>query len=510
MLFEYVADYTLNKLFLYQLTATLSTVLIIRVILFLQVRHRRFQLFKYYGIPGPRPNLFEGNLGLYSRRPFTYENLREINDQYGTIYGIFIGDEPIMIINDLEILRKVFITDTSNFAERSRVFISTSFGENSILFAAHNRWKFFRKLMSPAFNSYTVRGQSSTLFIEKTIKLVLEYIEKRLEPNAAGKLTADIDIQELMKSAALHMISDVAIKLPDVQVCEHDQYVKTLDAYLAGADNSIVKWAIRVPLLRTFLSFLARNIDNSTLALVRNKLIAASKDYAKQASSTSSSDTVVSNQQIQFIDTLIRLHHEGTISLDDILGNAYAILFAGYETTSTTLAYIFWVLAKYPEIQDKLRTDLLAYGTESRYLEQVINETMRLYPTVLSFTTRLATEHVKYDNVNIPKGTKVVYQSWIIHRDPKNWPGPMKFNPERFGPGKTHHPCAFAPFGLGERRCLGYQLAMLEMKMVLCDIVIRYKINLKSPTSLELATYSGVLSKPLEKVRIELERVTTG
>jgi cytochrome P450 len=94
-----------------------------------------------------------------------------------------------------------------------------------------------------------------------------------------------------------------------------------------------------------------------------------------------------------------------------------------------------------------------------------------------------------------------------MHRDPDVWPEPEKFDPDRFRPDVQIHPCAFAPFGLSDRKCLGYSLAQLELKMVTCDIVCRYRIYTKAPEDLVLNTYATVLTKPAEKIFIELERL---
>jgi cytochrome P450 len=69
------------------------------------------------------------------------------------------------------------------------------------------------------------------------------------------------------------------------------------------------------------------------------------------------------------------------------------------------------------------------------------------------------------------------------------------------------HPCAFAPFGLSDRKCLGYSLAQLELRMVTCDMVCRYRIITKAPDDLVLNSYATVLTKPAEQILIELERL---
>lgn len=506
MIAEALFKYMFDRRFLIQTIATLTTYLTLRIATSIIIRNRRYKLFKYYGIPGPEPNLLEGNLSLFLTHPF--KTNEELSKKYGKVYGYYIGDQPAMVITDLEMLRKIFFEDLKYFKMRTKVFIENSLTK-SVLFAQYNRWKLMRKVMSGSFSQYTIRGESSTQFIETSIKLMLDYIDNKLDEAKSSGKEANIDIHSLMKATALHLISSMAINLPNVRVQEDENNVKSLDSYLALSDQSIVIFAIRFPFIKPLIQFLENHLEhNNTLALIHRGLNKNIDDKIAQLSEKSiekpNSD---SNEQVNFMHTLIKLHHEGVLTRDEVIGNAEAVLFAGYDTTSTTLAYLIWVLSKYPDIQEKLRQELIAHGVDSKYLSQVINETMRLYPTVVTFTSRLATESLEVDKWVIPQGTSVIFNAWLIHHDPEIWPDPLKFNPERFREGAAIHPCAFAPFGLGDRKCMGYQLAMLELKMVVCDLLMRYRFKLKSPENLELVSYAFSLTKPKEKVVVEMERI---
>lgn len=478
--------------------ASLITYSLLYMVQFYKARHKRYQLFRYYGIPGPKQNILNGNYDIWGKLPYTLDMDENLRDRYGKIIGIFVGDIPSIVVADLKILEKVFIEDTAIFKDRCDVLLKIS-GTMSILFAPYKEWTLYRKIMSPPFRRYAMRGKTTHL-IEETVKSIVDYIDARLEPNDSGKLATCIDIQGLMKSAMLKVISVIAIKLPDVQVGEHDEYVGHLETFLSYADSVLANSPVWMRGLARVLEGLLKIYEGRLLGQVKREIDLAINDYAKRKSNDSS------DQQNHIIDTLIRSHHEGRLSRSEVMNNALAILLAGYDTSSTALTYLFWVLAKHTDVQDKLRSDLIAHGIESQYMDQVIYESLRRYPTVRTFLTRVASENVQYDNLMIPRGTIVLYNSWLLHFDPEIWPDPMRFDPDRFSPGKTRHPCAFAPFGFGERRCIGYQLAMLEMKMIVCDIIIRYKIHLKTPTELEQCVSAKFLTRPRETVVIEFER----
>lgn len=500
-----IIGYLWNTLFLYQLVATLTTVFILKTLLFFRTRHKRYQLFAYYGIPGPKPDLIEGNYGIFRRRPFKYEIDKHLREKYGKVFGVFLGDAPMIVVTDLEILKKVFIDDANMFRNRAGVYMSNTITENSLLFVEHKRWRILRKIMSPAFSSYAIKGDRSVAFINETIELLQNYVDQRLEPGESGKLVKDIDVLDLMRSTTLYMISVIAIRLPNIQICENDVYVKSLNNFLAQYDGYIMDWAISMPVISGVINFLAKHLEDTVLGVVKKRLHSAMDQYAREASNQSNANV----NDNQMIDTLIRLEYEGKLSRNAVIGNALSILIAGYDTTSATLTSTLWAIAKHTEIQDKLRSEVIAHGVEAQYLDQVLNESLRLYPTVRNFTTRIAQESVQYGNLMIPKGAIVMYNHWLVQREPDTWPNPMKFDPERFRPGITHHPCAFAPFGLGEHRCLGNQLAILEIKAILCALLIRYKLRLKSPWILEQCRHADVLTKPTEKVIIEFERLVS-
>lgn len=499
MIVDNILRYIYDRRFVYQLIGTLSTYLTIRFVYFLRYRQQKFRLFKYYGIPGPEPSLIGGNLDSYRRddAKYFFKVDMEFKKKYGKIFGYFIGDEPSVVVSDLNMLRAIFLDDKEEaMTERQFVFIESPI-IHSVLFAKYHRWKAMRKILAPHFNKYTSRGQSSSEFVEDTVRLLIDYIENRFE-HATQRNTIELDVFGLMKATTLHLISSMAVRLPNTKISDREENVKSLDEYLSMCDKGIVVWAIKLPFLRPILQVLADNFEhNKTMKLVRSSLKKTIADGLLKLKNGEETNN-------QVIDVMIKLHHDGLLTELEVMGNAEALLLAGYDTTATTLSYLFWVLAKYQTVQEKLRFELIAHGTDSEYLSQVINETMRLYPVVTTFTTRLSSKTIEVDGYTIPKGVRVVYNSWLMNHDPSLWDEPEKFDPDRFGGGKTIHPCAFAPFGLGERKCLGFQLAMLELKMITCDMLLRYKLSLKSPETLDLIGYASVLTKPSEKIILEL------
>jgi len=156
-----------------------------------------------------------------------------------------------------------------------------------------------------------------------------------------------------------------------------------------------------------------------------------------------------------------------------------AFLIAGFETTSTALSWFIFAMSKNPRVQQKIKAELR--GEDGKYdlsrdrldslvyLDSVIKEVLRYYPTI-SGTVRTLTvdDCLPNSGFQLYKGEQVVIQFYVFTRDPRLWSiDPELFYPERFlNEDKNHHSYAFIPFGSGHRQCIGQDLARFELKVI--------------------------------------------
>lgn len=163
------------------------------------------------------------------------------------------------------------------------------------------------------------------------------------------------------------------------------------------------------------------------------------------------------------------------------------LLVAGHETTATALAWSLYWTHHYPEIQDKVVQEIVEAGviddpialTKLPYLSAVCNETLRIYPVAMLTFPRVANEPVELMGRAIAAGTLLVGSIYLLHRRPDLYPEPEKFRPERFLE-RQYSAFEFMPFGAGARRCIGYALAMYELKIVLSTLLTHYHLELSS------------------------------
>ncbi|MDX2163719.1 MAG: cytochrome P450 [bacterium] len=177
------------------------------------------------------------------------------------------------------------------------------------------------------------------------------------------------------------------------------------------------------------------------------------------------------------------------------------LFLAGHDTTANTLNWTWVLLAQHPEKEAKLhaeldrvlagRTPTLADLKQLPYTDQVIKESMRLYPPAFTFS-RQATADVQVGGYDLPKDTVVTVMSYAVHRDARWYPDPLKFEPERWTPEfeSSLPKGAYIPFGGGPRICIGFNFALMEAQILLAALASRYQLRLKgaAPTPDPLLT----------------------
>jgi cytochrome P450 len=165
------------------------------------------------------------------------------------------------------------------------------------------------------------------------------------------------------------------------------------------------------------------------------------------------------------------------------------LFMAGHETTANTLAWTWFLLSQHPEVEARLHAELdtvLAgrppeFGDLPRlpYTESVINETLRVYPTVW-MVGRENIEPLELGGYPIPVGTTLFMPQWVIHRDLRWFDDPDAFRPERWEGGLMQrlHRYAYFPFGGGPRICIGNNFALMEAALVLATVAQKFRLRL--------------------------------
>jgi len=198
---------------------------------------------------------------------------------------------------------------------------------------------------------------------------------------------------------------------------------------------------------------------------------------------------------------------------EQLRDEAITVFAAGHETTALALTYALWLLARHPEVQTALVTELsdvvgdrLPALDDVRSLplhDAVVKETMRLYPPVW-VVGRMATAPLTIDGHAVSPGDQLLAPQWLVHRDPRLWIGPEAFRPVRWQNGETDDLPRFAyfPYAGGPRVCIGSHFAHLEAVLVLATWLQRIRVA-PDPSS-RLSLMPAVTLRPRDGLRLRL------
>ena len=552
-----------------QLCASLVTFVVIKLLLFVRSRQKLYTKLAESHINGPQPaRVFAGGnfYQLEAETDHDYDIHARWLRQYGDTYGYYMSHTPVVITTNLKLLAAVFYDHVDVFNSRFEVLMNVKTLTSSLLLAPAARWKTMRKILTPAFSVYGLKQSKSTAVVEANVEQMMKFLATRHKTLGSGEVGVEsLDVLKLMQSLALNLITKIGISLKNCEISDNDAYAEQLVAFLDTCDSVAVNLIYKFPFLKPILEFVANNfglgavltrierqvseeIDNG-LAYLRKLEPQASDEQLRSiyggsiGSGNSNSNTntnsnnntdssnanAASNEAGNFatpatvIHKMILLHFNGKLTRDEVIGNALIVLIGGFDTTSTSLTYLLWVLASNESVQQQARQDVKVNGADSEYLAAVINETLRLYPPISMLTNRRTEVACSVAGFSLPANTTVHHNPELMHKSEQFWHEPLAFKPERFlnagsDPSNAatklaeradlsakERACVFAPFGLGERRCVGYKVALLEMKQTLATLLLKYNVKLVSPSSLKLTRKSHVFSKPVQRVVVTLQ-----
>jgi sterol 14-demethylase len=222
-----------------------------------------------------------------------------------------------------------------------------------------------------------------------------------------------------------------------------------------------------------------------------------------------------------FLQILMETRYkDGTpLSEHEITGLLLAAMFAGHHTSAVTAAWMMLQLAQHPELYEKARDEVFrVYGVdgpvtyaslrELPIVEGCVKETLRLHPP-LFMLLRVAQKDFEYDGYVFPKGTNLIVSPSVTHRIGEIFADPLRFDPDRFGPGREEDKrrFAFQAFGGGAHKCLGNAFALLQIKSIFALLLRRFEFTAYGDP-LE-PDFHGVVIGPKQPCRVRYRRITT-
>lgn len=448
----------------------LCNVIIIGIVSSIYILYRKLKFtYSYWerkSIKGPKPIWFLGNFDRILRKLDSVHSLTEkFTESYPNekFVGIYQGLSPTLIISDPELIKQVLIKDFAYFTDRG-VQVTTNDPFSEILFFQRgNDWRLLRQRLSPLFTSVKLKQMMPIL--NTCVKEYINYVDKLIKDDNSQEM------RNLNMKFTLKTITSIAFGLEiDIFTDNKSVFEQMANRIFESSNKKIFKNTFRIcfPKVADFLRLKVTNegVREFFTDLVQ-KIVKDREGKPKERK--------------DFMDCMIELKEQGTvvknnnsevheIEITDKLMVAEALEFyaAGFITTSGTLAYLLYELALNPKIQDRCYNDVKVVMDKTNgeisfndildlhYIGMVFDETLRKYP-IAGVLFRESTNEYKFSGLMIEKGIKILIPVTALHKNPKYFPNPELFDPERFSPEKkaTILDCTYLPFGDGPRNCIG-------------------------------------------------------
>jgi cytochrome P450 len=182
---------------------------------------------------------------------------------------------------------------------------------------------------------------------------------------------------------------------------------------------------------------------------------------------------------------------------DELCAEVMTLFVGGYETGATALTFAVGFLSTHPDVAARHLAEIAGHlGTRAATYSDlasmplnhaVLQETLRLAPPSWMFTRELIDDG-RVGKYELEAGSQLLISPWVVHHDPRWWPDPHRFIPERFAADASQRPrMSWIPFGAGPRKCLGSQLAMIELQLILATLVRKVQLKLVEPPLVPVA-----------------------
>lgn len=435
---------------------------------------------------GP-PGLFGvRNLARFANDELSF--LRELADTYGDVVEMRLLGRPWFVLNHPDDIEAALVKHAKVMGRDGYIVVLQRALGLGLLTNSGEPWKRQRKLMAGAFTPKRIATYGDTM---------VAVTDRELASWRGGQ---DLSLHDEMSRITMEVVAAVlfgaSVGQEGVETVRSS--LEVLNEYFANSPEAVFKVPAWVPTPRN------RRVTRAVEAI--DELI-----YSIIAERRESGE-----ERDDLLGTLLAAQDEDGSGMSDqqLRDEAVTLFLAGHETTALLLAHSFYLLSKHPDVERKLRRELdqqlggrLPNATDVKklpYLERVLKETMRLYPPAWT-TGREALEDVDVNGVRIPKGAQILTSQWVVHRDPRFFPNPEGFDPERWLPerAKTLPRYAFFPFGGGPRVCIGNHFAMMEATLIAAAIMQRFRVELHPGQRLELTPSVTLRQKKSLRIHIE-------
>ncbi|XP_075157457.1 putative cytochrome P450 4d14 [Haematobia irritans] len=458
-------------------------------------RRRRERLFKEAGINGPTnfPLIGSAWVAFKNDTRNVFNLINRLSNEYGSLYRLWAFNHGVLFVQDPKFFESIFSSQQVIKKNRLYTFLSGWLGDG-LLLSTGSKWHSRRKIITPTFH-FKILEEFVEIFDQQSSVLV-----KRLQAKADGKTA--LNIFPVICLTALDIITETAMGVKvNAQENPDFPYVKALTNVADIIATRFVKPFQTIDLLFQIFAFkthrkllanikLMHDFTDKVIVERRQALEESIKNGTYKAMTNETNDMGI-KKRMAFLDVLLQSTVGGKPLTDkDIREEVDTFMFEGHDTTTSAISHTLYLLSRHPEAQQKVFAEILQVIGEDKnkpvtmrelqdlkYLDAVIKEGLRLYPSV-PVIGRVTEEDVEIDKKIIPANVHINLLIFAACRNPEYFPNPDAFEPERFLTETSDkiNPFAYVPFSAGPRNCIGQKFAILEMKSTISKMIRHYEL----------------------------------
>ncbi|XP_043115900.1 cytochrome P450 3A30-like [Puntigrus tetrazona] len=469
-------------------------------------------VFKKLGVAGPKALPFFGTMLEYRKGFHNFD--MECFKKYGRVWGIYDARQPVLCIMDQSIIKTILVKECYSLFTNRRNFRLNGQLYDAVSIVEDDDWRRIRSVLSPSFTS----GRLKEMFgIMKTHSHIL--VDNLGKTATRGEA---VDIKEFFGAYSMDVVTSTAFSV-DIDSLNNpkDPFVTNIKKMLKfDFLNPLFLFTALFPFITPVLEkmeyalFPTSVTDFFYASLKKIKSERVAKDHKKKRVDFMQ---LMVDSQTEGKHGSSNEHTEKGLSDHEILSQSMIFIFAGYETSSSTLSFFFYNLATNPEAMKKLQEEIdEAFPNKAPvdyegvmnmdYLDAALSESLRLFP-VAGRLERVCKKTVDINGVLIPKDMVVLIPTYALHRDPDYWSDPESFKPERFikDNKESIDPYMYMPFGLGPRNCIGMRFAQVTMKLAIVEILQRFDVSVCDQTQVPLELGINGFLSPKEPIKLKLK-----
>ncbi|XP_055845079.1 probable cytochrome P450 28d1 [Episyrphus balteatus] len=479
---------------IFSLLVTLCLILIIVGLAYLFLVWN-FDYWKKRGIKGPKPSPLYGSIPsmVNQKRNLGYD-IKDIYNQYHKdedFVGVYSIRTPELLILNPEFVHKVFVTEFKNFHDNEG---STWMDEKSDKILANNpfiltgeQWKERRQEVTPGI---TINRIKAVYPVTKEVCGKLTKYIKNLCSKADPK---GYDAKDISLRFTSELVTDAVLGVKAESLSDNPTPILGMTKKLFELSTAFAFYSFLAglwPTIKKFykVKFFQKDCEDFFLGLLEKSL-----DLRR----------VQKTDRLDFMNYMLQVQEKKRFNNEQLLSHMMTFLIDGFETSATAITACLYQLAKNPDEQEKLRSEILnnldkngelefEYLEEPSYIEQCLHESIRIIPPAV-IHKKLCTEPCEWTNRNgvklqLNRDDIVVLPAFALYHDPHYFPNPEKFIPDRFseengGVKKYREMGVFFPFGDGPRVCIGMKFALIQTKAAIAEIVRNFNIKLNPRTN---------------------------